>query len=116
MAETRIRGALDYLRMYGWIQGSMGEDGEARCSVGAIASAWEIPACEVDYQRGPARDVATLSRVVNEHWPQVITFPPPDNRFDSAETIDFNDYEATGFVDIERAFEKAAAKAEEFVE
>jgi hypothetical protein len=34
-----LRGAADYLRTHGWIQGALGEPGGSRCAMGAIYSA-----------------------------------------------------------------------------
>lgn len=109
VADT-LRKALDVLRERGLAKGTL-EDRRLRvCSRGAINVAlhgFPLGWLFASNPRGQAAD-GVLCDVVREHWPERCSRPVEH-------IVDFNNHPDTTQDDVERAFEKAIARAEEMV-
>jgi hypothetical protein len=114
-----LRRALAVLRERGLVKGHMQTADGRVCSYGAMSIAlvgqadWQsVSKREREAQRGvgkPAQDL--LEEVIAEQWPDRVGHAV-DNCW---AVVDFNNHPDTTQDDVEKAFEKAIARAEEMI-
>lgn len=115
MAETRLRNALDLMRYRGWGKGEYESESGALCSAGSVLRSWNMSWQELLDNTVPGgsaqSDMHMLADVLREQCPSVVL-----SGDDICAIAEFNDEMAQDFDHVERMFEKAAGRREEFVE